>query len=71
MKNQKSIHEMIDINKLMNDIFPECNEIIEDYIYNRVIELTLDQDLWNETDDIWYEEIYRPILNQYFLSKKS
>ena len=69
MKNQKTIQEVIDINELMNEeIFPallECNGVItEDYIFNLVADLTIGQDLWDETDDVWYYEVYAPILKE-------
>ena len=73
MKNQKSIHEMIDINKVINDIDPKfcpcCNSIWKDYLFEQVVELTVGQYLCDETDDIWFDEIYQPILN-HFLSKE-
>ena len=68
MKNQKTIQEVIDINELMNEeIFPslESGQVIdEDAIWHQVVDLTIGYDLWDETDDIWYNEVFKPILEQ-------
>ena len=66
MKNQKTIQDVIDINEIMNEeIFPslESGQVIdEDTIWHQVADLTIGHDLWDETDDVWYHEVYIPIL---------
>jgi hypothetical protein len=72
MKNQEmNIHEIIDFNEVLNqDIYPDLEEMIEDGetihegdLWDLIVRYTIDYDLWQETDDVWYNEIYVPMLD--------
>jgi hypothetical protein len=66
-----NIHEIIDFNEVLNqDIYPDLEEMIEDGetihegdLWDLIVRYTIDYDLWQETDDVWYNEIYVPMLD--------
>lgn len=70
MKNEKNIHEIIDFNEVLNqDIYPELYEMVEhgdtiyeDNLWDLIVEHTIDYDLWDETDDVWWFEIFVPMV---------
>ena len=77
MEFSHKIHEVLDFNEIMNqDILPEIEESLElgktvdiDYIFMVVEENTIGYDLWQETDDAWWHQIYIPAfeyINQHF-----
>jgi len=72
MKNQEmNIHQIIDLNEVLNqDIYPDLQEMVEDGetihegdLWDLIVRYTIDYDLWQETDDVWYYEIYVPMLD--------
>jgi len=63
MKNSKNkMVIQLDINEIMYELQCNADEAIEEgiaindeWIYDNLCDLTLGYDLWEETDDVWYE----------------